>query len=110
MTSTSNSNSSSLSSTTSSSSSTSTGVTDINNSTDSNNRSTNRVVNMSGDGNSNDTPPLESSTPNNVELEYKKITGDRNGWQRLYQVCLVKFFKEIIYRIVFLLVNGLRKP
>ncbi|XP_037813496.1 tyrosine-protein phosphatase non-receptor type 61F isoform X1 [Lucilia sericata] len=101
MTSTSNSSSSSSASTTSSSSSsssTSAGVSDTNySSADISNNSTNRVVaNMSGggDGNSNDTPPLEASTPNNIELEYKKITGDRNGWQRLYQEIREKCERE----------------
>ncbi|KAM7357526.1 protein tyrosine phosphatase 61F isoform 2-T2 [Cochliomyia hominivorax] len=99
MTSTSNSNSSSSSTTSSSSStsSSSTGVSDTNNSTDISSNSINRIANMmSGDGNSNNTtPPLESSlTPNNIELEYKKITGDRNGWQRLYQEIREKCERE----------------
>lgn len=78
----------------SSSSSSTGGGSDSSNSADIVHYPTNRIVNMSSsDGNSNDTPSFESSsfsssslTPNNVELEFKKITGDRNGWQLLYQV------------------------
>ncbi|XP_065362485.1 tyrosine-protein phosphatase non-receptor type 61F isoform X2 [Calliphora vicina] len=91
---TSTSNSSSSSTTSSSPSSSSAGVSDTNNSADISNNSTNRVANMSGDGNSNDTPPLDALTPNNIELEYTKITGDRNGWQRLYQEIREKCERE----------------
>ncbi|XP_058987548.1 tyrosine-protein phosphatase non-receptor type 61F isoform X1 [Musca domestica] len=62
--------------------------------------STTNSTTSSGGGSesSNETTPLESSSsssstsstasasvPNNIELEYNKISKDRNGWQRLYQ-------------------------
>lgn len=46
---------------------------------------------------------ITSTSLNNIELEYNRITADRNGWQRLYQVC-VCFYSNISAVIIFLLI------